>query len=44
MENVIGLLKSKFRRLGHTQRNDERRKYTNIIIDASIIHNLLIEI
>ena len=44
MENAIGLLKSKFRRLDDTQRNGETREYVHIIIGASIIHNLLVGI
>ena len=43
VENEIELLKSKFRRLDHTQKNGETRKYMNIIIGVSIIHNFLID-
>ena len=44
VENAIGLLKNKFRRLDHSQKNGETIKYMNVIIGACVIHNLIIDL
>ena len=42
VENAFGLLKGKFKRFSHNQKNGETQKYMKMFISSCVIHNLMI--